>query len=134
VQSETGEVAVAASLQERGDGFDLSIVLPGVPPLRARLVPGERRQVFEVETGRHGIFDLFDAGDRPNPFDGEPLIWARSSAVGIVAYSLTITADGGMRLWRIALAPVDGKLEMAVDRRIDADPPSRFDVLLEPAG
>jgi len=134
VEVASGEATVRASLHEQGDGFAVAIELPEATPLHAELVPSERPQVFQVATSRRGLFGFFDRGGRSNPFDGEPLIWARSTAVGIVVYGLTITADGGMTLLRIALSSVDGLLEMAVEERVDADRRTRFDLLLEPAG
>jgi len=134
VEIETGEAAVRAILRTRGDGFEIDISLPEAPPLRAQLVPSEEPRVFQVAAARRGLFGFFDGGDRSNPFDGEPLIWARSSALGIVAYRLTIGADGGMTLLRIAFEPDGERLEMSVERRIDAEPRTRFDVLLERSG
>ena len=134
VEVETGEATVRAILRAHGDGFEIDISLPEAPPLRAQLVPSEERRVFEVAAARRGLFGFFNGGDRSNPFDGEPLIWARSSALGIVAYRLTIGADGGMTLLRIAFEPDGERLEMAVERRIDAEPRTRFAVLLERSG
>jgi|GEM_PF-2355512 len=134
VEVASGEADVRASLRALGDGFEVAIELPEARPLRAELVPTERPKVFQAAASRRGLFGFFDGSGRSNPFDGEPLIWARSTAVGIVVYGLTITADGGVTLLRIALSSVDGRLEMAVQERIDADPRTRFDLLLEPAG
>ena len=134
VEAATGEATVRAILQPRGDGFEVDIGLPEGPPLRARFLPTDEPHVFQIATSRRGLFGFFDGSDRSSPFDGEPLIWARSSVVGIVAYRLSIAADGGMTLLRIAFEPVDTRLQMSVEQRIDADPRSRFDVLLEPTG
>lgn len=134
VESATDEATVAVSLRPRGDGFEVDISLPEGPPLRAELVPSDQPQVFQVTAERRGLFRFFDGSDRSNPFDGEPLIWARSTVLGIVAYRLTIGADGELTLLRIALDQLDQRLQMTVERRIDAAPPARFNVLLEPAG
>ena len=134
VEVEGGEATVRVTLRQRGQGFEIDIHLPEGPPLRAELVPSDQPQVFQVAAERRGLFGFFDGSDRSNPFDGEPLIWARSSAVGIVAYRLTIGSDGELTLLRIALEQFDQRLEMAVERRIDAASPARFNVLLEPSG
>lgn len=134
VEFEAEEVPVRAVVRARGDGFEVDLALPEVPALRAHFVPSERPRVYQVAAARRGLFGFFDGGDRSDPFDGEPLVWARASGLGVVAYRLTIAGDGGMALLRIALEPVDGQLHMSVQQRIDADPPSRLELLLEPAG
>ncbi len=134
VEVEADEVPVRAVVWAQADGFEVELDLPEVPALRAHFVPSERPRVFEVAAAPRGLFGFFNGGERGNPFDGEPLVWARASGLGIVAYRLTIAGDGGMALLRIVLEPVDGQLQMSVQQRIDADPPSRLEILLEPAG
>lgn len=133
IEIDGAEESVQATLLDRQDGFELDLEVPGALPLKARLVPTERPQVFEVAAASGGLFGFFDGGDRSSPFDGAPLIWARTGAVGLVAYRLLIGADGGMSLLRIALEPVDGQLQLRVEQRVDARPPQRFEALLEAA-
>jgi hypothetical protein len=133
VEIDGAEVPVEATLRRQADGFELDLELPGALPLRARLVPTDRPQVFEVAAGGGGLFGFFDGGDQSSPFDGTPLIWARTSAVGLVAYRLMIGSNGGLNLVRIALEPVDGQLQLRFEQRIDTQAPLRLEALLEPA-
>jgi hypothetical protein len=134
VEIDGAQGVVLASLVDRGQGFEVELVVPGAAPLQARFVPSERARVFEVAAASRGLFGFFDGSDRANPFDGAPLIWARASGVGIVAYRLAIATDGGMTLLRIALEPIEGQLQVKVEQRVDARPALRFETLLEPAG
>jgi hypothetical protein len=127
------EAAVGATLVERGDGFDLALSLPGTPALQVRFVPSQQPRVFEVAAASRGLFGFFDGSDSSTPFDGAPLIWARESGLGIVAYRLVIAPDGGMALLRVALEPVEAGVQLQLERRIDARPAQRFVVMLEPA-
>ncbi len=133
VEIDGAEAVVGATLVQRGDGFDLALTLPEMPALRAFFVPSQEPRVFEVAAASRGLFGFFDGGDSSNPFDGAPLIWARESGLGIVAYRLSIAADGGMALLRVALEPVGAGVELQLQRRIDAQPALRAVTLLEPA-
>ena len=134
VEIDGAEAPVRVALVDRGDGFEVDLDMPGATPLQARLVPSEQARVFEVAAASRGLFGFFNGGDQSNPFDGAPLIWARASGVGIVAYRLAIAADGGMALLRIALEPIEDQVRVSVEQRVDARRPLRFETLLERAG
>ncbi len=134
VEIDGAKAPLRLALVDRGQGFEIDFDVPGAAPLRARLVPSEQARVFEVAAASRGLFGFFDGGDRSNPFDGAPLIWARASGIGIVAYRLAIAADGGMALLRIALEPMDDQMRVSVEQRVDARPPQRFEALIERAG
>lgn len=133
VEIDGAEVAVGATLVQHGDGFDLALTLPDTPPLQALFVPSPQPRVFEAAAASRGLLSFFDGGDSSNPFDGAPLIWARESGLGLVAYRLAIAADGGMALLRVALEPVEAGVQLQLERRIDARPAQRFVIMLEPA-
>lgn len=134
VEIDGTEAEVRLTLSDREPGFGLALTLPETPALRADFVASARPGVFEVATARRGLFGFFDDGDQSNPFDGEPLIWARASGLGVVAYRLTIGANGEMGLLRVALEPVGEGVQIEVDQRVDAGPPHRLAVQLQPAG
>lgn len=134
VASDGAERPVRLTLAVERGGFALDITLPDAPPLRARMVPTEEPRVYQVAAASRGLFGFFDGGGGTDPLDGEPLIWARTTATGVIAYRLAIAPDGGMGLLRIAIEPAEDGLHLRVERRIDAQPPTRWQTLLEPAG
>jgi hypothetical protein len=132
--TEVGEGPVRVTLRDGQDGFVLDLAVPGIPPLRASMVPTDLAGVFEPAASR-GLFGFFDSGRTSNPFDGAPLIWARhGDDGGLVAYRLTIAGNGGATLLRIALQPVGEGLEMRFEQRLDGSPPERWQTVLERRG
>lgn len=120
------EVAVAVSLAGTRGGFEVTITATGAAPLRASLVRSSKPGVFEVAAAG-GLFRFFDGSGGRSPLDGEPLVWARQTAQGLVTHRLQIAADGGSILERYALAPTPDGLELQLERRVDGSalPPSR---------
>jgi hypothetical protein len=96
------------------DGFDLDIAVSGLPALQARLVPSGEPRVYQVAAASGGLFGFFDGSGGASPLDGEPLIWARVTTTGLVAYRLAIAPDGGMGLARIVMDAAGSGLAVAV--------------------
>ncbi len=134
VESDAREGQVRIALQAQGDGFELELALPGVPPVRAQMVASELPRVYQTAAAPRGIFSFFEGAGRTDPFDGVPLIWARTTATSIVAYRLAIAANGGMGLVRIAVEPLEEGLQMRVEERVDTRPPARWQAQLERQG
>jgi hypothetical protein len=122
------EVVVA----QRGDGFAVDLILPDILPLRAELVATDEPQVYEMAAASGGLFGFFDGGRQrdADPLSGSPLVWARTTSMGMVAYRLAIAPEGDMGLLRVALDVVEEGLELRVERRINVRAPERFEALL----
>jgi hypothetical protein len=134
VGSDGGDRSARVVLQAQRDGFDLDIAVSDIPALQARLVPSAQPHVYQVAAASGGLFGFFEGSGGASPLDGAPLIWARVTATGLVAYRLAIAPDGGMGLARIAMDVAGGGLEVAVERRVDAHPPERWQGTLEREG
>lgn len=134
VEGDGAERPVRLTIAAERGGFALDIALPDVPPLRARMVPTEEPRVYQVASASRGLFGFFNGEGGTDPLDGEPLIWARTTDAGVIAYRLAIAPDGGMGLLRIALELAEGGLGLRVERRVDAQGPVRWQIRLEPAG
>ena len=133
-EGDGAEGPVRVTVGAERDGFALDIALPDIPLLRARMVPTEQPRVYQVAAASRGLFGFFDGGGGTDPLDGEPLIWARTTETGVIAYRLAIAPNGGMGLLRLAIEPAEEGLHLRVERRVDARPPVRWQTLLEPAG
>lgn len=125
------EGPLQVEVRAEGDGIGLDLVLPGITPLAAQLVPTEQPRVYEEAAAARGLFGLFDDSGRADPLDGAPLIWARLTATSIIAYRLAIARDGGMALERIVLDSATEGVELQVERRVDARPPEQWRAVLE---
>jgi hypothetical protein len=134
IGSDGGDRSARVVLQAQRDGFDLDIAVSDIPALQARLVPSAQPHVYQVAAASGGLFGFFEGSGGASPLDGAPLIWARVTATGLVAYRLAIAPDGGMGLARIAMDVAGGGLEVAVERRVDAHPPERWQGTLEREG
>jgi hypothetical protein len=121
-------------LQAQRDGFDLDIAVSGLPALQARLVPSGEPHVYQVAAASGGLFGFFEGSGGASPLDGAPLIWARVTTTGLVAYRLAIAPDGGMGLARIVMDAAGSGLEVQVERRVNAHPPERWLGTLEREG
>ncbi len=132
VADQDGERTATAMLVERGSGFEIDIDVPGTPNLAARMTPTERPQVFQVAAAR-SLFGLFESEQSTDPFDGPPLLWARTTDSALIAYRVSVANDGGLTLVRVALAPVETGLEMSVQLRLDGSVAEEWLVVLEPA-
>ena len=134
VESEGAAHPVHVAVEAERGGFALDIALPDLPPLRARMVPTEQPRVYQVAAASRGLFGFFDGGGGTDPLDGQPLIWARTTESGVIAYRLAIAPDGGMGLLRIALELAEEGLRLGVERRVDAQRPTYWQTFLESAG
>ena len=126
-----GAQSASAMLVERGSGFEFDIEAPGAPHLQARMTPTERPEVFQVAAGR-SLFGLFESEASTDPFDGPPLLWARTTGSALVAYRVAVAGDGALTLVRVALEPVEAGLEMWVQLRLDGNVAEDWRVVLEP--
>lgn len=126
-----GERIATATLVERGSGFEIDIDAPGAPHLAARMAPTERAQVFQVAAAR-SLFGLFESEQSTDPFDGPPLLWARTTDSALVAYRVAVARDGALTLVRIALEPVETGVEMWVQLRLDGSVAEDWRIILEP--
>lgn len=114
------ELSASVIVLPAPSGFSLDLRLPGVPPIAAGMVPAGRPDVFQVPAESGGLFSFFERGGPRTPLDGAPLVWARATETGLVAYRLVIIADGATELVRVALEPAeDGLLAVTVERRRD---------------
>ena len=116
----------------RSDGFAVDFILPDIVPLRAELVATDKPRVYEMAAASGGLFGFFDGGRQrgADPLSGSPLVWARTTSFGMVAYRLAIAPEGDMGLLRVALDVVADGLDLRVERRINVRPPERFEALL----
>ena len=126
-----GARAASATLVDSGSAFELDIEAPGAPQLAARMTPTERPGVFQVAAAR-SLFGLFEREQSTDPFDGPPLLWARTTGSALVAYRVAVAGDGALTLVRIALEPVETGLEMWVQLRLDGNVAEDWRVVLEP--
>lgn len=117
------------TLRRSGNNFELDLRLPELIRWQGRMAPAGRPGVFEPDTGG-GLFDLFDGGDRANPFDGAPLLWSRTTETGLVVYRLTIAKDGTAELLRVAFSPAADGLGLEIERRLDGVEPEHWRALL----
>jgi hypothetical protein len=125
-----GAYFASAKLVGRGSGLEIDIVAPGAPHIAARMTPTARPDVFQVAAAR-SLFGLFASEPSADPFDGPPLVWARTSAGALIAYHVAVGSDGTLTLARIALEPVETGLEMWVQLRLDGSVAKEWRVVLE---
>ncbi len=118
VLDEGAELPVDLRLRNSRDGFEMAITLPRTTPLKASMVPAAAPDVFQ-EAASGGLLGFFNGDDDRSVLDGRPLIWARRTEGGIIAYRLQIAQDGGSELLRIALTPRAEALEVMLERRLD---------------
>lgn len=120
----------SVTLVERGSAFAIDIEAPGAPHLAARMTPTERPGVFQVAAAR-SLFGLFASEESADPFDGPPLLWARTAGSALITYRVAVASDGALTLVRIALEPVETGLEMWVQLRLDGNVAEDWRVVLE---
>lgn len=131
---EATERVVRLAVRARADGFDLDMAVPDMPPVRAQMVATDLPRVYQVAAAPRGLFSFFEGAGRSDPFEGVPLIWARTTATSLVAYRLQIGGDGGTVLVRAAIEPTEEGLRLSVERRVDVHPPERWQAQLEREG
>jgi hypothetical protein len=125
-----GEEAVEATLHERRDGFDMDLSAPGAPRVQAQMATTNQPNLFEVAATR-SMFGLFESERSTDPFDGPPLIWARTSEASLIAYRVAVAEDGSLSLVRIALEPTSAGLEMSLQLRVDGAVTEEWNTVLE---
>ena len=118
VLDEGAELPVDLRLTDSRSGFEIAITLPRTTPLKASMVPAAAPGVFQ-EAASRGLFSFFNGDDDRSVLDGRPLIWARQTEEGIVAYRLHVAQDGGSELLRIAVTPSAEGLAVMLERRLD---------------
>ncbi len=134
VGSDGAERSARVVVQAQRDGFELDIAVSGIPALQAQLTPSAQPHVYQVAAAQGGLFGFFEGSGGTSPLDGAPLIWARVTATGLIAYRLAIAPDGGMGLARITMDSSAGGLEVHVERRVNAHQPDRWQGTLEREG
>lgn len=127
-----GAYHASAKLVRRGSEFGIDIVAPGAPHIATRMAPTERPDVFQVAAAS-SLFGLFASEPSADPFDGPPLVWARTTDDALIAYRVAIGTDGTLTVVRVALEPVETGLEMWFQLRLDGAVAKEWRVVLERA-
>ena len=113
-----GELPIEMRLDPSRRGFAIAVTMPVTAPFQARMVPGPAPNIFEEEASG-GLFSFLETGDDRSVLEGRPLLWARQTAAGLVAYRLENFPEGNSELLRIVIEPAADQLEVVLERRLD---------------
>ena len=126
-----GKKAASAKIIAQGDAFEMDISAAGAPHLNAKMEATERPHVFQVAAAR-SLFGLFESEQSSDPFEGPPLLWARTTERALIAYRISVANDGTLTLFRVGLESIESGVEMSVQVRLDGKLAEDWRIMLEP--